>query len=401
MKIGFDISQTGDRKAGCGYFADAAIRALIDLAAENSYTLFNSFGGFFFDPDFQPRRPFLGPNIGYGPKHETRAEATAFWTGQRLSRRLADLDVVQANNYWCPSRPIRPRVIYTLHDLSFMHDPSWHTEVNRTGCSAGVADAVDSADWINAVSGATRHHLLRAYPSFPSERVQVIYPCSRFEDAPVGERPAIRAGIEPGCFWLSVGTLEPRKNLTRLISAYARYHSMSPAPAPLVLAGQEGWLMDDLRSLIANLNVDEDVILAGYVRDAELAWLYGNCRAHIYVSLFEGFGLPVLEGMQFGAPTIASKSTSIPEITGDAAVLVDPLCIDDILNALVRVDGNRRWQDALSTQSLWRARLFTRRRMVRGLLSLYERALRSPKRRTLGLLSSWSRSWSRNKDKIA
>src|SRR5258706_14615165 len=163
-----------------------------------------------------------------------------------------------------------------------------------------------------------RPHLLQFFAFFPANRIGVFFPCPRFPAPPAGgTRPAAPGGAPAGGYWLSVGTIEPRKNQRRIAEAYARYLQRGGAPMPLVFAGGHGWLMEDFRGYLENLGVLSKVILTGYVSDAELAWLYRNCQANIYLSLFEGFGLPGLEGMQFGAPTIASDSTSIPEVAGN------------------------------------------------------------------------------------
>src|SRR5260370_41595991 len=127
-----------------------------------------------------------------------------------------------------------------------------------------------------------------------------------------------------GELWLSVGTIEPRKNQRRLVQAYARYLEADGRPMPLVLAGGKGWLMEDFQGYLAKIGISDSVILTGYVSDNELIWLYRNCYASLYPSVFEGFGLPVLEGMQFGAPTLSSNATSMPQVAGAPAVPLTP-----------------------------------------------------------------------------
>jgi glycosyltransferase involved in cell wall biosynthesis len=151
---------------------------------------------------------------------------------------------------------------------------------------------------------------------------------------------------------------------------------------PLVIVGGPGWLMENLPQTIAELNLTDDVILMGYVTDQELVWLYRSCYAHIYVSHFEGFGLPVLEGMQFGAPTIASKTTSIPEILDNAGILVDPLKLDQISAALLEVGVNFERRQMLVTHARKRAAEFSWEQSAQQMLKLYERVGTQPKRVT-------------------
>jgi glycosyltransferase involved in cell wall biosynthesis len=197
-----------------------------------------------------------------------------------------------------------------------------------------------------------------------------------------GSRPKTLEHVPSGGFWLNVGTIEPRKNQRRLIEAYARYLAAGGTPMPLVLAGGKGWLMEDFQSHLAKLGISQQVIMTGYVTDDELIWLYRNCYANLYPSLFEGFGLPVLEGMQFGAPTMTSTSTSIPEVAGEAAILTSPEDTDAMTHAMLQLAAEPGKRDALHTAALAQAARFDWQHSAAALLNLYEEALASPKRHT-------------------
>ena len=286
--------------------------------------------------------------------------------------------IVHSNNFFCPRGLRRARLVYTLHDLSFLVDPSWSTEANRVGCLDGVFRAATSADWIVANSDYTRRHFLEIFPHYPAERTEVVYPGSRYtlgcpagppgtEGTPQGtpERFA-QLGVPsgPGGFWLSVGSLEPRKNHRRLLEAYAR----SGSRLPLVLAGGKGWLMDDF----TGTGHPAGVTLTGYVSDSELEWLYRNCFGFVYPSLFEGFGMPVLEALALGAPVICSNTTSLPEVAGEAALLVDPLDAGAIAAAMVRLASGEIGREVLRTAGLRQARRFSWEASARKLLGVYE-----------------------------
>jgi glycosyltransferase involved in cell wall biosynthesis len=210
----------------------------------------------------------------------------------------------------------------------------------------------------------------------------VIHPCSRFSDSSAkGRRPAALNPFAPGEFWLNVGTVEPRKNQIRLLEAYSRYLEVGGNPMPLVLAGGKGWLMDDFNKHVSDLGLEGQILFTGYVSDDELIWLYRNCYANLYPSLFEGFGLPILEGMQFGAPTFCSSSTSMPEVGGDAAILLDPNDVEGWAQAMLELDLRKREQ--LSELSLKRAAGFSWQKSAGKLLQLYEEVCSSPKRFTV------------------
>jgi len=381
VHIGFDVSQTGSGKAGCGYFAHAMIEAMLKLAPQHRYSLFPSFGDFFFDALMPLRNPYAGGDVHYGPRHLGRETAGTFWTAANLETALDHPDIIHANNFWCPVHLASSRLVYTFYDMGFVVDPSWTTSANRIGCFDGVFRSAVAADWVVAISKASRDHYLATFPHFPAARMRVIYPCSRFAaNDGVGRPPKALAGVTAGRFWLNVGTIEPRKNQHRLAEAYARYLGLGGEPMPLVLAGGKGWLMEDFHQHLEGLGIAGQVIATGYVSDEELVWLYRNCYANVYPSLFEGFGLPVLEGMQHGAATLASNSSSIPEVAGGAAVLLEPTDVEAWAQAMLRLAANPSERDALIRAAQAQAARFSWQDSAQALLGLYEEAVAMPKR---------------------
>ncbi len=377
MHIGFDISQTGSGKAGCGFFAHQLARVLPALGAAHRWTLYPSFGDFWFDPRMALARAPAGGRMG--PRHVSREGAASFWNAADVERRLGSPDVVHANNFWCPVAMERTRVVYTCYDLGFLVEPGWTTEANRAGCWEGVFRASLAADWVVAISAATRTHFLATFPHYPADRVRVIHPASRFAaDAP-RRRPACLGAIAPGGDFLNVGTIEPRKNQHRLAEAYARYLVLGGEALPLVLAGGKGWLMEGFREHLRALDIERHVVMTGYVEDDELAWLYANCRANLYPSRFEGFGLPVLEAMQAGAPSIVSSAASLPEVAGDAALLVAPEDVEGWAQAMLRVTRDAPLRERLESAGLARAGRFRAEDSADALLALYSEAVASPK----------------------
>jgi glycosyltransferase involved in cell wall biosynthesis len=382
MHIGFDISQTGSGKAGCGYFAHAMIKAMLECAPEHRYSLFPSFGGFYFDALMPLQNPYSGRDTHYGPRHLSRETARKYWTSNEIESSQGRPDLIHSNNFWCPTQLASSRLIYTFYDMGFVAVPSWSTEANRVGCFDGVFRSAVSADWVVAISEASKAHYLSVFPHFPRDRARVIYPCSRFADASAqGRRPKALGDVSVGGYWLNVGTIEPRKNQRRLAEAYARYLSLGGAPMPLVLAGGKGWLMQDFQNHLSELGIEANVVMTGYVADDELIWLYRNCYANLYPSFFEGFGLPVLEGMQFGAATISSNTTSLPEVAGDAAILLAPEDTEGWAQAMLRLAGSKLERDQFSAAARIQASRFDWKRSAASLLQLYEEAMASPKLR--------------------
>lgn len=381
MNIGFDISQTGSNKAGCGHFAYSLINTLAQMDHDNSYVLFPYFGDFFFDPLMPLTCPINKSHIKYGPRFINKQTASKYWQNadSMLQERLSNINIIHSNNFYCPQNLSKTRVVYTLHDIGFLDNPWWTTEENRLGCFYGVFSASINADLIIAVSHATRTHFLSIFPHYPGERVIVVYPASRFSDTVHVKQPKSLGHLQPEKFWLNVGTIEPRKNPIRLINAYAKLKNIQGQAFPLVLAGGQGWLMGDLDIKIKELGLSDDIVLTGYVDDQTLCWLYQNCFAHVYPSLFEGFGLPVLESMEMSAAVIASNSSSIPEITSDAAILIDPLSEDDLTNAMIKlIDQNDLW-NVLKVKAKERARLFSWHNTAVQVLNAYYDCLSNDK----------------------
>ncbi len=389
LHIGFDISQTGSGKAGCGYFAHALIQAILELAPKNQYSLYPGFGDFFFDPRMPLQNQYKAGN--YGPRHLSRELAAAFWTKAEVEESLKNPQIIHSNNFWCPTQLKAAKLVYTFYDMGFTVNPEWTTEANRLGCFEGVFRSSIAADWVIAISKASREHYLQTFPHFPEDRIQVIYPCSRFSNQSLqGKCPKALKDIPSQRFWLSVGTIEPRKNQLNLAKAYARYLELNGDPMPLVFAGGKGWLMDDFQNHLRELQIEKQVIFTDYISDEELIWLYQNCYANLYPSLFEGFGLPVLEGMQFGAPTISSNSTSLPEVAGNAAILLPPEDCEAWAQAMLQLAANRTYRDKLGMEGIEQARGFDWKQSASSLLDLYAKALSQPKRKNLSNKNSMS-----------
>jgi glycosyltransferase involved in cell wall biosynthesis len=381
MRIGFDISQTGTDKAGCGYFADGLIRQLADIDSTNQYILYPLFGDAWCDPPLDQTTTHISrPGWGRGPVQKSAEAARDFWANppEDFERQLGPVDLIHSNNFYCPPGLTHTKVVYTLYDLAFLDHPDLTTEQNRIHVFNGVFNAAVLADFIIAISRSTRDHFLRIFPHYPAERIAVVYPASRFQaDAAPIERPSALDRLKPGRFWLSVGTIEPRKNHRRLLEAYALLKQRRPDTPPLVFAGAHGWLMEGFDKVAQNLGIAHDIVVLGYVEDRALRWLYQNCLAFCYPSLFEGFGLPVLEAMTLGAAVISSNASSLPEIVGDAAPLVDPDSADSIASAMADLQDNPEKREAIRGHLRQRASLFSWPSTARSVLDIYQQVVKT------------------------
>lgn len=199
------------------------------------------------------------------------------------------------------------------------------------------------------------------------------------EFVPLGEGEA-RAGLQSlglrhGEYFLAVGTLEPRKNLATVVSAFSRLAPNARRATPLVIAGMSGWGRDRVPASLAAMLDAGEARLLGYVGQEKLPALYSGARLFLYPSLYEGFGLPPLEAMACGVPVVASRAASLPEVVGDAGVLVEPRDEAAIANAMQRALEDAAWRNGLGQRGLERARAFTWRRCAEQTFDIYRKAL--------------------------
>lgn len=377
IKIAFDASQTGRRKAGCGFYAAALLNSLLKTSGDiYNFTALTSYGSFFHDQCHAIAFPEWKKRPNYGPRFLTRNSATLFWNSKKkASAYLDQFDIVHANNFWCPPWAISGCLIYTLYDMSFLEKPQWTTDKNRTGCLEGIQRAALYADIFIAISEATKQSFLSHFPKISPSRVTVIYPASRYSLPGFNQKPKrpkeLPLNIDKN-FFLTVGTIEPRKNQEFLLHIYEEYRRRENPAVPLIFAGKYGWLMDDFKERIGKSKWRKDIHILGYVNDNELMWLYSCCLANLYPSLYEGFGLPVLEGMSFGACTVASDKTSMPEIVKESGILLSPHDTEGWIKTISELACSPQKVMHLGNLALTRANDFSWKRSTCSVISIYE-----------------------------
>lgn len=244
--------------------------------------------------------------------------------------------------------------VVTVHDLNFEVSPQTIHPVRRAYLRAITRHSVRRARAVIAISGATREDIMRFY-GVPAGKIAVIpYGLDAFFNPDNARQlePMVRERYRlPEEFLLFVGTLEPRKNLLRLLEAYALALRQSSLP-PLVLAGAPGWQHERILAQARRLGIEGNLLFAGYVPREHLPGVYASARALLYPSLYEGFGLPPLEAIGCGTPVLASNLSAMPEVVGDAGLLVDPFNVPEMAEGIVRVT----WDDALRRQVVERGR---------------------------------------------
>ena len=296
-----------------------------------------------------------------------------------LSRAGDEADVVHTPTFLVPPRKKTPLVV-TVHDLTLLRFPRQHPWNTRILMGSGLRRAVRDADAFLAVSEYTRLDLIRLTGAAP-ERVFVTPEAADARFTPRPDNGALaRYGLEKP-YLLSVGTLEPRKNLRVLLRAFAALAEKPSAkkaadPLTLVLAGAKGWMYDEIFTLVERLGLQERVRITGYVADDDLPVLYSQAQVFIYPSMFEGFGLPVLEAMQCGTPVITTNVSSLPEVAGSAALLFTPDKVEELVGALSRILSEPGLHADMCGRSLEQARRFSWKRTADLTADVYQRVTR-------------------------
>lgn len=376
MRIGFDVSQTTERLAGCGIVADQFLRHLVQSSPLDDFIPYPVFGNY-RHPAFAAATQPQAPNVVTRQFGMTWAALNEGWDAPGdISAFLGNPDVVHANNFSCP-RHLSAPVVYTLYDMSPIECPEFHTESNRLTCFNGLFEASLHARHFVAISESSRRTFLQWFPHVAEDRVTVVHLAARPSiAAPVTDAAAAavlrKFDLEPDAFWLAVGTVEPRKNYGHLLEAYAALLARTPGhDIPLCIVGQAGWIESSLEPRIRQLGIGDRVRCLGFVEDAVLAVLYRRCFAFLYPSRYEGFGLPVVEALACGAAVIAMRSTSLPEIVGDAGILVDPESSAGYLDAMTQLVSEPHRRAELRAAAPGQAARFSWYRGAAALLDLY------------------------------
>jgi glycosyltransferase involved in cell wall biosynthesis len=245
------------------------------------------------------------------------------------------------------------RAVVTVHDLGYRYFPDAHPTRQRLYLDWTTRYSASRAAIILADSQATAHDLTTFYGT-PANKIRVVYPGV--------EKPLVDSTVDirqkynlPDRYFLFIGTLQPRKNIARIVQTYKLWKQKHPDDsAGLVLAGGKGWLYDP-----AWVNDTQGVFLPGYIDEADKGTLYANALALVFPTLYEGFGFPVIEAMHSGTPVITSNTSSLPELTGDAGLLVDPLNVTEIATTMGKISDDETLAQTLRQRGYMQAARFT------------------------------------------
>ena len=372
QRIAIDYTPAFAQSGGIGRYVRELTAALAALDAANDYRLFVSGAA----KGALPAAP--AANLAWRPTAISPRWLARIWQRARLPLPVelftGNVDLYHATDFVLPHTWGSTRTLLTVHDLSFVRVPEAASPPLKAYLDAVVPRSVARADHILADSAATKDDLIELYET-PARKITVLYSGVDQRFRRVGDRRALEAvrakyGLAGGPYILSVGTVQPRKNYSRVIAALADVRA-SGLDLRYAIAGGKGWLEDEMQRTIAATGMDDCVHILGYVDDEDLPALYSGSRMLLMPSLYEGFGLPLLEAMACGAPVITSNVSSLPEVAGDAAILIDPTDSAALRDAIIAVETEPNMREQLVEKGYRQAKRFTWRRSATQLLSVY------------------------------
>jgi len=351
IKIGIDTQSIKGKKTGIGYYTNNLIQ---NIKRSNNFS-FN----FYMDEK----------------KEELDTLGRMFWENVTLPYRAGHdkLDILHIPGFAGPLVKGKYKKIVTVHDLIGMIFPQNLGFVSRFYWQKWLPQCVKNSDFIIADSENTKNDIMKFLNISPN-KIKVVYLAVDEIYKPLkdlsGKDVLRKYGIDRK-YILNVGTIEPRKNITNLIAAFNLYLKHATEDFLLVIAGKKGWDYQKCYCKVKELGLQDKVIFCDYVHEKDLPVLYSLAEVFIYPSFYEGFGLPVLEAMNCATPVISSCISSLPEITGDAAVLVEPDSIESINSALLKTLGDKLLLKELSAKSFEQSKKFSWEKVSKLTLETY------------------------------
>ncbi len=368
MRIAVDGHTIGTTLGGNVTYITNLIESLADLDPTNEYILYVALD--------EAVRRFAGrwANVRVKQLDVGGSRIARFFYSFRkvIAEDRPDVFFVQFN---APAK-VKCRIVAEIHDLSFEHVPEtfrWHEHPRMKFTTRRTAR---NADHVITCSEYTRRDIIKTYKLRPAKVTAIhLAAAKRFSPVAYDEITRVRAkyGL-PSEFILAVGSIQPRKNLGRLIDAYSLLSRRMDTP-PLVLAGKKAWLYKESIAAVARSGFSDKILLPGFVPDEDLPAMYSAATVFVYPSFFEGFGLPPLEAMQCGTPVITGNRTSLPEILGDAGVMVDPYDVSSLADAVERLLRDQAVRAELGRRGIEQAKRFSWENTARDTLKVFEKVV--------------------------
>jgi glycosyltransferase involved in cell wall biosynthesis len=368
MRIGIDATAIPANRAGAGNYIFSLVAGLASVDAENEYFVFAK-------PDHIAEWGIDQDNFHFLPSAGRYRAVRLAWEQCILPMlvRRHHIDVLHSPHYTMPIfGPCRK--VVTFCDMIFLLYPEVHTLSKRAFFRTMMPISARRAQAIIAISESTARDVVQLL-RVPPDRVHAIPLAAAGNFLPIDDPTSVdsvcsRYGLRTGEFVLFVGVMEPRKNIPVLLHAYRKLVDRGVSKQ-LAIVGKRGWMCDDVLSTVQTLDLEKRVVFTGYVPSRDLPYLYNGACLFIYPSLYEGFGLPVLEAMACGTPVVTSNVSSMPEIVGDSALLVDPRNSEEIAQAMEKLLADDILSHAMRESALKRAAMYSWDRTARETLQVY------------------------------
>lgn len=376
MHIEFDaVPLVSDRMTGIGWCEAGQTTSVARLYPENTYA-YNFFSRKDHNIKLERLKPFsdnIAPNMAEFSGYIYRAASTFLpipykhFFGKKA-------DITHFFNYIVPPG-VHGKTVVTVHDMVYKAFPETVRARTKYMLDMGLKSSMKRADLIVTDSEFSKTEILKYFPQHES-KLRVV-PCGvdleKFRPCETPERiPEVKKSLEiEGEYFLYLGTIEPRKNLERLIEAYHIFSQRVSDAPKLVLAGGKGWLYDSIFAKVQELNLDKQVIFTKYVPSEDMNPLMCGALAFVFPSIYEGFGMPPLEAMACGVPVLTSGEASLPEVTGDCAVICEAFSSESIAEGLLRLYSDENLRRDLSKRGLERAKSFSWENSARILYNVY------------------------------
>lgn len=365
-RIGVDASLLSEQVTGIGRYTDEILRRMVSLGHE--WFLYS-------------HRPLVVENWNFDNVHLRTGNIPKRFLRMLWLQSVMPFQVGRdrIDLFWSPAHrlpsllPARIARVVTIHDLVWKHAGETMRPLSRWLDATLMPEAVRRADRVITVSAHTAEDLLREMPDAQGKVLPI--PLGVSPLAPAAPRETlVSLGLEDPYF-LFVGTLEPRKNLARLLEAFSCLPDSLKHRAVLAIAGGKGWGGVDVATIAEKFGVQDRVRVLGYVSEEQLATLYTHALFLAMPSLYEGFGLPLLEAMSRGTPALTSSCASMPEVAGEAGILVDPHDVDSVTQGLLELLGNEGQRSALASRARANAERFSWDRAAEETLRVFDDAI--------------------------